>query len=423
MTLALDQRTGMRNSRSPALPHRRGGVEVMGKIGGVQRDKQRYLVSPLTLRILFSRSSSMATADIFPLALDPQNQNWNLDIQIQNHVRDHFWPGTTTSLSEFISYFRYFQWTLSVLLWPNVAVEKASFTVQKYEDLGVVVQCMNEHFCETRAEIAARLQNQFPHSTQDRILRSMDLAIRLWMTLHTRSRDAPIGPSLSDVTIVEWKNKQSLRNLVAGTFPRCRRSLPSPAYHRSHIEPGFNIMNLRKICRTQVQWTQNLKDHLRFDHSTRTLYIYPHKVCLLNHLEWSNAFPKDFLLETIRTLDLLFPFGDRRTELWLEERNQPFHRTSSSYMQARASKLEEFCYWRPQLLELYHIYQQPPVSILQMWHDRRNPMQWYTFWLAALIAILSLVFGSLGTYIGFKQIELAERSMYSTRDCTGQPDI
>jgi hypothetical protein len=353
----------------------------------------------------------MATADVFPLVVGPHSQNSNLDLQVQSYVRDQFWPGTTTSLSEFTSYFRYFQWTLRVLLWPNVTVEKASFTIQKYQDLAIVVQCMKEHQRETRAEIAARLQHSFPQATNDHVLRSMDLAIRLWLTLHIRSGDAPIGPFLSDVTIVEWRKKQPLRNLVAATFPRCRKNLISPVSQQSHIEPGFNIMNLRKICRIQVQWTQNLKDHLRLDRSSRTLHIYPHKVCLINHLEWSNLFPKDFLLETIRTLELLFPFGDRSTELWLEQKNQPFHRTSSSYMQARASRFEEFSYWKPQLLELYHAYQQPPTSVLQMWHDRRNPMQWYTFWLAALIAVLSIVFGSLGTYIGFKQIELAEKSI------------
>lgn len=354
----------------------------------------------------------MAAADIFSATLDPQScANINLDIQVLNHVRDNFWPSSTTSLPEFVSYFRYFQWTVSVLLWPNVAAEKALFTVQKYQDLASVVQCMNHHCDETRLEIATRLHNQFPQSSQDRILRSMDLAIRLSMTLHVRSGDVPIGPLLSDVTTIEWKGKQSLRNLVAKTFPRCREGLALPAFHVNRIESAFNIMTLRKICRIKVHWTQNLKDHLRFDHSTRTLYIYPHKVCLLNHFEWCKVYPKDFRLETIRTLDLLFPYGDRSTEMWLEESNQPFHRTSSSYMQARASNFEEFRYWRRQLVELYHVFQQPPTTVRQMWHDRRNPMQWYTFWLAALIAILSIVFGSLGTYIGFKQIQLAERSI------------
>ena len=354
----------------------------------------------------------MATADIFPAALNSQGSaNSDLDVQVQYHVRHSFWPGSTTSLSEFLSYFRYFQWTSSLVLWPMVAAEKSLFAIQKYQDLGAVVQCLNEHSDETRMKIATRLEALFPQSSQDAILRSVDLAVRLWMTLNLRARDLPVGPWESDVTTVEWERKQSLHNLVAATFPKCGKGLSLPAFDQNHIDPAFNIMTLRKICRVKVQWTHNLKDHLRFDHSTWTVYIFPHKVCLLNHFEWCNVYPKDFLLETMRTLDLLFPYGDSSTETWLEENNQPFHRTSTSYMQSRASDLAEFRYWRQRLMELYHVFRQPPTTVYRLWHDRRNPMQWYTFWLAVLIAVLSIVFGSLGTYIGFRQIQLAEQSI------------
>ena len=61
-------------------------------------------------------------------------------------------------------------------------------------------------------------------------------------------------------------------------------------------------------------------------------------------------------------------------------------------------------------MKLYPVFRQPPTTIYHLWHDRRNPMQWYIFWLAFLIAILSIVFGLLGTYISFRQIQLAEQS-------------
>lgn len=353
----------------------------------------------------------MATADLFPTALDPRScVEDSLDIQVQDHIKNNFWRGSTTSLAEFVSYFRYFQWAINVLLWPNADFEKTRFVVQKHGDLAAVVCCLNEYYNESRSAIATRLQGQFSNAPEDHILRSMDLAVRLWMTLQVRSRDSPIGPLLSDITFLEWREKQSLSNLVAANFPKCRREALSPTSREARIDPAFTIMNLRKICRIHVEWTPNLKDHLRYDRSIRRLNLYPHKVCLLSHLEHSNAFPKDFLRETIRTLDLLFPYGDKSTDRWLESSKQPFHRTSSLNIQLRASNLAEFCYWRRQLVELYDVFQQPPSTITQMWHDRRNPMQWYTFWLAAFIAISSTVFGSIGCYIGFKQIELAERS-------------
>lgn len=355
----------------------------------------------------------MATLELFPAPVsgEPHGDFYGgLDPRAQEHIRRTFWPGSNTSLSEYASYFRYFQWTISVLLWPNIGSAKAQFMVQKNEDLATVVSYLDAYRHENRATIANR-HSMFPETSEDRIMRSMDLAVRLWMTLHVRSGGYPIGPLSPDMTSVEWRRKQSLSNMVASAFPKCRSDTVLPAFREARIDPGFTVMNLRKICRIQVEWTPNLKDHLRFDHSTKRLYIYPHKVCLLNHLEHCNVYPKGFLRETIRTLDLLFPYGDSSTESWLEASKQPFHRTSSSYVQARASNLAEFCYWRRQLVELYDVFQQPPSTIFQMWHDRRNPMQWYTFWLAAFIAISSTVFGVIGCYIGFKQIDIAERSI------------
>lgn len=354
----------------------------------------------------------MATADLFSAALESGNcLAESLELHIQNYIKLNFWPGSANSLSEFVLYFRYFQWSIGVLLWPNIALERVNFVVQNYGDLATVVHCINNHRDEARGAIATKLRDYFPGATEDRVLRSMDLAIRLWMTLHIRSNDLPVGPLLSDVTFLDWGKEQSLSDLVSSAFPRCKTDLDLRTAGEARIDPAFTIMNLRKICRVRVDWTSNLKDHLRFDRSTRNLYIYPHKICLLNHFEHCNVFPKEFLLETVRTLDLLFPFGDKNTESWLEASKQPFHRTSSSYVQARATDLTEFCYWRRQLLELYDLFQQPPSTMTQMWHDRRNPMQWYTFWLAAFIAISSLIFGSIGCYIGFRQISLAERSI------------
>ena len=357
----------------------------------------------------------MAEVDIFPAApLLRSRANSDLPVGVQEHVRSSFWPGSMTSLSEFSSFFRNFQWTLNVVVWPNVGTADLPLVVKKYQDLAAIIRCLEEHRDEPRDAIVARLQSIFPQSSQDHITRSVDLAVGLWMSLNVRARDAPVGPWLSDVTTVEWTQKQSLRNLVEDTFPKCAISLAptlSTLYDRAHIDPAFNVMALQKICRVNVKWTSNLKDHLRFDHSRRTVHIYPHKVCLLNHFEWCNVYPRDLLLETIQTLDLLFPYGDNSTERYLEESNQPFYRTSSSFTQACPSSLAEFCYWRQRLMELDRVFREPPTSVDRLWYDRRNPMQWYTFWLAVLIAILSVVFGSLGTYIGFKQIELAERSI------------
>ena len=97
------------------------------------------------------------------------------------------------------------------------------------------------------------------------------------------------------------------------------------------------------------------------------------------------------LKETITTLNLLFPHWDSATQLMLLEHKRTFHHALPIDGPRRLS-LQEFHYWRDRLLELYEeVYLAPPTSWRQAWADRRNPLQWYTFWIAIIVFILSVV--------------------------------
>lgn len=41
-----------------------------------------------------------------------------------------------------------------------------------------------------------------------------------------------------------------------------------------------------------------------------------------------------------------------------------------------------------------------PKTLRQWWHDRRNAVQWYTFWVAVLVLILTVVFGLIQSIEG-----------------------
>ena len=101
--------------------------------------------------------------------------------------------------------------------------------------------------------------------------------------------------------------------------------------------------------------------------------------------------PSTVLSETIRSLDLLFPFWDERTHKLLEREGQTFHQVGP-FGDHRALNLCEFEHWRDRLSELYEeIFQSPPVSWAQLWTDRRNPQQFWTFWIALVILALTAV--------------------------------
>jgi hypothetical protein len=96
-------------------------------------------------------------------------------------------------------------------------------------------------------------------------------------------------------------------------------------------------------------------------------------------------------IETIYSLNLLFPHWDPATNKLLREEGQTFQ-LDGPYGRPRTLNLMEFDYLRDRLLELYDVvFQSPPVSWAQLWRDRRNPQQFWTFWIALIILGLTLI--------------------------------
>ena len=82
---------------------------------------------------------------------------------------------------------------------------------------------------------------------------------------------------------------------------------------------------------------------------------------------------------------------------------------------SRPRHLADFDHWRNRLLELHQIFHSPPVGWTQIWADRRNPLQWYTFWIAIVILVLTVVFGIISTVTGILQTCLAYESVKLAR--------
>lgn len=108
--------------------------------------------------------------------------------------------------------------------------------------------------------------------------------------------------------------------------------------------------------------------------------------------------PLTVLEETKLTLDLLFPFWDNRTVALLEDEKQNFHEYGS-FEATRTLTLMDFDHWQDRLLELHEeIFLSPPISWAQLWRDRRSPQQFWTFWIAIMILVLT-VFSTVATII------------------------
>ena len=300
------------------------------------------------------------------------------------------------------SYFKFFRNTVLDSLYGLTPSDDRHFAMDTYEDLEKVVTCLKNNPDDTRSEIAKKLAADFSESSEAQKLRSVELAAHLLLTIHVRSWTDSVAPLRADTTAVEWDDEASLKKMVKDKFIKIpdveNPDLEKPA--EMPIDPKFTLKSLRKLCGIKVRWTNNLKDHLRYDQDTANLHLYPHTICLLRHKEDScEIIPDDLIDETVKSLELLLPF---------QEKTKVFYRPDSSYNEPRAIDFNKFRYWRKRLLELDGIFKQAPRNFYQMLVDRRNPLQWWTFWIAVTLLVLTIFFGILTTYAGFRQITLAE---------------
>lgn len=52
-----------------------------------------------------------------------------------------------------------------------------------------------------------------------------------------------------------------------------------------------------------------------------------------------------------------------------------------------------------------------PRTLAQWWHDRRNGVQWYTFWVAILVFLVTIFFGLVQSLEGALQVWLSWRAL------------
>jgi hypothetical protein len=81
---------------------------------------------------------------------------------------------------------------------------------------------------------------------------------------------------------------------------------------------------------------------------------------------------------------------------------------SCGHFQARDRKIENFKVWKERLVVLKQAFDDSePKTLPQRWYDDRKKGEWYTFWLAVLIAfltVLTVVFGIIQCWASIKAV-------------------
>jgi hypothetical protein len=131
---------------------------------------------------------------------------------------------------------------------------------------------------------------------------------------------------------------------------------------------------------------------------------------LENPANWVSAlFPPLLTEETLRTLALLFPQSDKDIAKWFNKLPYSLHIDSQvvkcGHLKADDRQIETFKFWHDRLVILKQVFDESrPSTLSQWWCDRRNGVQWYTFWVAILVLTLTIFFGIVQSIEGALQV-------------------
>ncbi|KAH7309937.1 hypothetical protein BKA65DRAFT_167870 [Rhexocercosporidium sp. MPI-PUGE-AT-0058] len=199
---------------------------------------------------------------------------------------------------------------------------------------------------------------------------------------------------------IEWQHgafREFIHRLFAPT--------PGRSHDRLKLERSFKALNVKRIAGIEIWWTDNLADHLRMMDDDNAVFIF-HHASFLEYQLHNTLYPPHFIEETLRTISLLFPRSDPATRKWFQKAaarsTHPLDMrlVGIGNLNTEKRQLENFTYWHDRLVILKEVYDDArPNTLSQFWWDNRNGPQWYGFWVALWVMILTI----LTIFIGFVQ--------------------
>lgn len=115
--------------------------------------------------------------------------------------------------------------------------------------------------------------------------------------------------------------------------------------------------------------------------------------------------PIEVLQEALRSLDYLFPPGEKPTRELLKKYGRDFDEMTRQ--PGPKPRLKDFLYYHDRLIEIGQEFLNPPRDLRTVWSDTRNPIQFWTFWLGLIIVFMTLAFGIIGSVLAGLQYNVA----------------
>ncbi|KAH6889303.1 hypothetical protein B0T10DRAFT_49738 [Thelonectria olida] len=250
-----------------------------------------------------------------------------------------------------------------------------------------------------------------------RLTRVLEIAALLCLTINIQSGDS-LDPIHSNAVL--WERGMSLSAAIE-THSTSDHD-PASTSVGGTIDEGLTVRNLVTNYDFEVDWTNNLYEHLTFNQETRVLSVYQHKIWLFGHLRSQSpcAVPAGVIEECLDTLNLLFPHHDSRTRAFLKDHRQTFNFLGNCGRKV-SRDLGNYPRWGRNLNKLLQILKGPRTGFRQLLprSDQGNFVDSINFWIATFVAALTVVtfvFGLLGAIYAKLAYDVSKQSLELTRE-------
>jgi len=277
------------------------------------------------------------------------------------------------------------------------AGEKWMFAEKSHQQLFETIRelkALGGSVTRTEARDAISCKLQLLTTTPETMDSLLDVALRIWLFVNFRN---PSHESIGHGRpCVVWHNTTSLQDTLKDVFQHSETEL---TLTQRRLSPHFTAANMVNICGLKLEWATTLDDHLRLDRERKKLWVFPLRDWLHIKVEDCSAacnlqsngslLDPEIYEEASKTLDLLFPCWDKKTQKLLKRHRKEEIAYSS---RTRQLDLKHFKYFRDRLLELNEdVFLAPPRGWRQLWNDRRDPQKFWTFWIALFVLWLTIV--------------------------------
>lgn len=118
-------------------------------------------------------------------------------------------------------------------------------TTHKQNLLIARILCLQRHSCKPK--VRELIRQQFPNAEDIAINRSIDFALRTWLTINVReecfSLHTPRTPT------IQWDERSSLADFVVQNFPHAKTS------NSLQLDHTFTAANISRLSGIDIEWT------------------------------------------------------------------------------------------------------------------------------------------------------------------------